>query len=488
MGIDQLLARARHRVFLQSLTDAACCAAAVFALVCALVLITGTGLLALWIPVAAALLALGLASFRAFRARPTPLRAARTLDLRCRLADALSTAVHFRESDVGTAKAQRAQAEAAARTVVVEDALPFRRPRWLYPAAGFVSLALVLFIVRFGIERRLDLAPPLLTIQQDPLSMAARQDKAAKAKENPNTDADVLSRLGTSTPDDPSEQNLPNPPGTAVDAANPANPNAPPANVANGKAADGNQDEAGSNDPQRAGDQKPGADQRPDQPPSSREGAPQSAQSGSKGQGSPEGSGMLSKLRDAMAGLISKLKPQGNQSPPGGQQNSQQASGKQPSGNQQSGQKGNQNGQKSADGQPQAGEDDEAAADSEQGKSGDGKGKTDQNAAAKPGSGMGHSDGSKELKDAEQLAAMGKLSEIIGKRSASITGEMTIESQSGPQQLKTAYARSDAKHAATSGDIARDEVPVELQSYVQKYFEQVRKKPAVKRETRTANP
>ena len=80
---------------------------------------------------------------------------------------------------------------------------------------------------------------------------------------------------------------------------------------------------------------------------------------------------------------------------------------------------------------------------------------------------MGHSDGSKELKDAEQLAAMGKLSEIIGKRSASITGEMTIESQSGPQQLKTAYARSDAKHAATSGDIARDEVPVELQSYVQ---------------------
>ena len=83
---------------------------------------------------------------------------------------------------------------------------------------------------------------------------------------------------------------------------------------------------------------------------------------------------------------------------------------------------------------------------------------------------------------------MGKLSEIIGKRSASITGEMTIESQSGPQQLKTAYARSDAKHAATSGDIARDEVPVELQSYVQKYFEQVRKKPAVKRETRTANP
>ena len=145
--------------------------------------------------------------------------------------------------------------------------------------------------------------------------------------------------------------------------------------------------------------------------------------------------------------------------------------------------RGAQDGQKSSDGEPQSGEDDAAASDSEQSKSGDGKGKTDQNSSTKPGSGMGHSDGSKDLKDAEQLAAMGKLSEIIGKRSANVTGEMTIESQSGPQQLRTAYARSDARHAATSGDISRDEVPIEVQAYVQKYFEQVRKQ-AAKKESR----
>jgi hypothetical protein len=469
--IDQLLQRAQQRVFLQSLTEVACIATAVFAVFCALVFVIGTALLALWVPVAAALLALGVALFRAFQARPSALRAALTLDRRCHLSDALSTELHFRGSNLETARAQRSQAEAAARTVVVEHALPFSRPRWLYPAAGFVSFALFLFILRFGIQQRLDLTPPLVAIHQDPLSMAARQDEAAKTKKN--ADPDVMSRLGASTPDDPTEQNLPNPPGTAVDAANPASPNSQPANVASGKTTDGEQNEPGSPDQQSAaGDQKPGADQSP----SSRDGAPQSAQGGSKGQGSPESSGLLSKLRDAMAGLMSKMKPQGGQTPPGGQQNSQQANGKQPSANQQSGQKGGQDGQKSADGQPQAGEDDQAAADSEQGKSGDGKGKTDQNAAAKPGSGMGHSDGSKELKDAEQLEAMGKLSEIIGKRSASITGEMTIESQSGPQQLKTTYAHNNAKHAATSGDVARDEIPVELQAYVQKYFEQVRKK------------
>jgi hypothetical protein len=313
----------------------------------------------------------------------------------------------------------------------------------------------------------------------DPFSLSS--DKAARekaAKDKPKGDnTDLLSRLGTSTPDDPLEQKLSNPPGTAVDSGTPvANPNAPPSSMASGKTPEGDQNEAGAKESSGAGEQKAGADQ----PPSSRDGAPQSAQGGTKGQGSPESSGMLNKLRDAMAGLMSKMKPQGNQPPTGGPQNSQQANAKQPNGNQQSGQKGGQDSQKSADGRPQAGEDDSSEAESEPSKSGDGKGKTEQNAAAKPGSGMGHSDGSKEVKDAEQLAAMGKLSEIIGKRSAQVTGEMTIESQSGPQQLKTAYAHSNAKHAAASSDLARDEIPVELQAYVQKYFEQVRKQAAKK--------
>jgi hypothetical protein len=475
--IDELLSRARQRVFLQSFSEAVVTAAAICFAVGALVLVTGTGLLAIWIPAAAGLLMLGWASFRAIRNRPTALRAARTLDQRCGLSDALATELHFRESELDAARFQHAQAEAAARTVSVEQALPFARPKWLYPLVGFVALALFLFLLRFGMERRLDLSMPLLAVLEDPLALAAHEDQAAKAKKNAGKPeaADVISRLGTSTPDALSEQKLSNPPGTAVDSgAQASDPTAPQA-AASGKTQEAESNDAGASDPGAAGSPKTGADQ----PPSSRDGAPQTAQNGSKGQGSPESSGLLSKLRDAMAGLMSKMKPQGNQPPQGGPQNSQQANAKQPNGSQQSGQKSGQD-QKSSDGQPQAGEDDSAAAESEQSKSGDGKGKTEQNAAAKPGSGMGHSDGSKDLKDAEQLAAMGKLSEIIGKRSASVTGEMTIEPQSGPQQLRTAYARSNAKHAAASGDVARDEIPVELQAYVQKYFEQVRKQAAKK--------
>ena len=99
----------------------------------------------------------------------------------------------------------------------------------------------------------------------------------------------------------------------------------------------------------------------------------------------------------------------------------------------------------------------------------------DDQASKQPGSGIGKQDGSKDVKLAEQMAAMGKISEIIGKRSANITGEMTIEVQSGKQQLRTPYSASNATHAEAGGEINRDEVPVVYQPYVQQYFEQMRK-------------
>jgi len=92
-----------------------------------------------------------------------------------------------------------------------------------------------------------------------------------------------------------------------------------------------------------------------------------------------------------------------------------------------------------------------------------------------PGSGAGNRDGSKDLKLAEQLAAMGKISEIIGKRNANITGEATIDVQNTSQQLRTNYQDRQAQHAQAGAEINRDEVPVALESYVQQYFEQVRK-------------
>jgi hypothetical protein len=74
---------------------------------------------------------------------------------------------------------------------------------------------------------------------------------------------------------------------------------------------------------------------------------------------------------------------------------------------------------------------------------------------------------------------MGKISEIFGKRAQNMTGEMMIEVKSSKQQqLRTAYANRATTHRESGGEIHRDEVPLDLQYFVQQYFEKVRK-PAV---------
>ncbi len=101
-----------------------------------------------------------------------------------------------------------------------------------------------------------------------------------------------------------------------------------------------------------------------------------------------------------------------------------------------------------------------------------------QQATKQPGSGIGSEDGNKDIRQAEQLAAMGKISELIGKRSAAVTGEATVEVQTTSQQLHTAYVQSGAEHSQGGAEINRDEIPVALQPYVEQYFDQLRKQPA----------
>jgi hypothetical protein len=60
-----------------------------------------------------------------------------------------------------------------------------------------------------------------------------------------------------------------------------------------------------------------------------------------------------------------------------------------------------------------------------------------------------------------------------------VTGESTVEVQNTSQQLHTAYVQKGAQHTQTGAQIDRDEIPVALQPYVEQYFDQVRKQPAV---------
>jgi hypothetical protein len=192
-----------------------------------------------------------------------------------------------------------------------------------------------------------------------------------------------------------------------------------------------------------------------------------------------ENSGLLGKFRDAMSSLMNRMRQQP------GAKGAQQQAGAQNSGQQKT-QSGNaaqngKQGQQAGDGQQadaedgQPGDDSQNAQNSQSGSPGE---SGQQPATKQPGSGIGRQDGSKDVKLAGQLAAMGKISEIIGKRAANVSGELTVEVENSNQQLRTPYARRETHHTEAGGEINRDEVPVALQAYVQEYFEQVRKQAA----------
>jgi hypothetical protein len=209
-----------------------------------------------------------------------------------------------------------------------------------------------------------------------------------------------------------------------------------------------------------------------------------------QGAGKESGS-LMDKMRDAMANLMNKLKiPQqaGQQKQMASNQKGQAEGQREQSGGQK-GEKGK--GQPQGQGAPSDDPDADAGSEAEQqAQAGQGKSNDKGSDSGSPNdskSGMGKQDGSKDLRDAEQAAAMGKLSEIYGKRAQNVTGEVMIEvSSSKAQQFRTGYTQKQATHREAGGEIHRDEIPLEFQHYVQQYFDHVRKGEAAPVDTTAA--
>ena len=70
---------------------------------------------------------------------------------------------------------------------------------------------------------------------------------------------------------------------------------------------------------------------------------------------------------------------------------------------------------------------------------------------------------------------MGKISEILGKRSAAVSGEVMVEVGSSKQQFKTPWAQHQADHSNAGGEINRDEIPLTEQQFIERYFEEIHK-------------
>jgi len=479
-----LIRRARRRLLYNELLSQGANAVSAALVAFILLILLGTEILAwYWVlPIPAA--ALLVAWYRVRQRLPPPYRSAQIVDRRMDLADSLSTAVYFEAHPASTAspelrRLQAEQTERMAEGVDVRRAVPLTLPRTAYAMAALILVASSLFALRYGLTRRLDLNAPMARIVEQALGLDTTHTASAPQRKDLRL-PDAGPEDGGSPVDADKPSDDPN-----LQAGDPLDDNKEPQNAASAKPADKNSkdEEAkaeGQNgeDPQGQGEPRASDDQNSGKGSNSEKQNQQA--SGQDPNGSSNSSSLLSKVKEAMQNLLSSMKQQ-----PAGANSQQQQQN-------QSAQNSKQKGQQNAGKQSQKGEktsgqaggeeqDPDLSSESQQAENAPGKGDDSKPSNKQPGGGIGTRDGSKDVKAAEQLAAMGKITQIIGKRSATLSGEATVEVQSTVQQLRTAYSDRTAEHADAGGDIGRDEIPVALESYVKRYFDQVRNQPAPKK-------
>lgn len=486
----ELVRRARRRLLNAELISQGANAFSAALAAFILLLILGTQILEWYWLVLIPLAAVAAGVYLAFGRLPSPYRTAQLVDHRAQLADTLSTALYFSDenapSSADVLRWQRERAEEAAGQVDLPRVLPYSMPRSVYIVAALALVASSLFALRYGLNRRLDLKPPLARMILDRFTPPDKDKKqVAENRRTPpgKDDADTNDSASQDQNKQAKDQDQQN-------AADPSDqgdsPNADKSGESKDQASkqnngDQNQDGRQSQDQQADDrDQQNSGEKGSDSQGESKGESKQQSDGKQNSNNAGESGSLLSKMKDFAENLLSKIKPEPKNNSNQQQQSENNQNSKQGQGQQQKGQQ-----QNSKDGQQGSSD----KADSQQGQSGDqkdgqdsqGKGAGDksQQANKQPGSGIGSEDGDKAIKRAEQLAAMGKITELIGKRSATVTGESTVEVQNTSQQLHTAYVqRGDAQHQQSGAQIDRDEIPVALQPYVEQYFDQLRKQPA----------
>ena len=495
--MTELIRRARRRQYTQLAMRGIAGALAVILGGCALLLVTGMPRYGLaW---AAALLGAAIAAglWRMWDGIGDEYSTARLVDLRLGLNDAISTAVFFENAEGRAAvEFQRRAAEEEARKADAARALPYAMPRAAYACGALVVLCASLVAVRFGMAHGLNLEAPLASIPWPGAERGTGFKEVARAKKGARSEGGLVARTG-----EPAEA-WKNPlvddekaaDGVLQTVDEPDVENAGAGQKSGDKAAGGAEQKGPDGDASgkkgEAGDPKADGDSGAEGKSPGERGAdagkqPGEARAGKSERNPPDGRqnpGLMDRMRDAVSDLMSKLKSstasaeakQAAASKSANEARAQRQAGsntaKAESSQEQGAPDENAKGQAGA----QAGQKMEAT----RGEAGDKNAARSDSADSK--SGVGSQDGDKEAKMAEQVAAMGKISELIGKRSASVTGEMMVEVASGKQQLKTQYSNQRAEHTGAGGDVDRDEVPLAYQAYVRQYFEEIRKQPSKK--------
>jgi hypothetical protein len=489
-ALTRLVEQARRRHVLQITLDQFAWAAIFAAAAALLLLIVGTQVLNWWWPLIIFGGAFAFGLWRTLKRVPDSYRVAQQLDRRLELHDSLSTAYAFRDQNLGDREEIRREqyedAIRAAEGVNPRAAVPLALPRHAYAALGVLLVAGGFFAIRYGVTGSMDLRRNLVEMAFDhfftPETKVEARSRAADRRQREQNFEDSEAVDGQEA--DPKGEAPLNSQQSSEENASESTDNAKEKADGPGQKREGQGEGEQQGKESKESEAQPGNDSKQGEA-AGKQGKPENQQGNNAKQGnSPqESNNLLDKMKDAMNNLLNKMKMQ--QKPGEGQQQ-QQASQKQgQQGQPQKGEKGQQSQNN------QSGSSENAEAKDEQGDKGDAS-QTAQSNSKEKGSdrssspdskgGVGQQDGQKDTQLAEQMEAMGKISEILGKRAQNLTGEVMVEVSSTKQHLKTAYSNKTAQHAEAGGEIHRDEVPVQFQQYVQQYFNEIRKaqKPPVK--------
>jgi hypothetical protein len=478
-----VVSRARRRLLWNSIAAQSANALSVGMGTVICLLILGTDLIDWRWTVALPLVILAAGIYLVARQIPDWYATARIVDTRLKLADTLATALFFAvplraaRSNPAICEAQRGMAASVAGNLDARSAVPMQMPRATYVAASLVILAGGLIALRYGIQGTLDLRAPMAGMVRQMLFRAKADSADLQEK--------LQRQMAASRPGSKNQSSRPD---TASDrstqADNPQAAGAERTDAQDKRKGGGNsnrdenasqgdhsqKDQESADAEQQAGEEQNGRGQQAD---SGQDGPEQRNGSGRPGRFDGESNSFGAKLSNAMQNLLSALSPRpsaGRQqmgSSRGAAQRSNQPGGNQNSGSKRDGQRQDQDaaqGKQTAEGgKPQ----DSPATGS--GESAGAKGERRQ------ASGAGRQDGDKTIKEAEQLEAMGKLSLLLGKRAENVTGDVALEVESGRQRLITQYVQKNATHTDVQARTNRDEVPLALEPYVERYFDQIRK-------------
>lgn len=443
--------------------------------------------------------------FSAYRSRGklrSPYQIAQSVDRQLGYKDALSTAFYFsahpeRSASPDFVEHQRGAAEDLARSADLKRGVPFLVPRSAYVNVALVAVALGMFGLRYGIRRSLDLRSPLVRVDFEDLfaktpQVADRRGKMpgdADGRDRQGTDASQSSNNDLNQPNDASQlSETPDPNEASTSADGDAKADAKTSQeLSPGTNPLDSGDKGDQSNPSDASNSSNGSDSKSGQQNGAKDA--KDAKGANQSGNSANNASLGSKLRDALSNLLAKMK-----APPkmgGGKPNdSSQSSSSRP----QQGDKQDADAKSPSQEQADASANSQAQGEQQQGgtqqaQQGKSEGRSNNQPNSPDGkSGIGKQDGDKAAREAAELAAMGKISEIIGKRAQNISGEVMVEVSPGKQQLKTQYSQQNATHSDAGGEINRDEVPLIYQEYVEQYFAQIRKLPAAKTKAAPAAP